>query len=121
MQPEQERPFGGIPQCFYSIGIGKIEKRGRIDSNTLFNEIFNLLLVEKRCFVNPHLVLRERTSFIGTNNSGSAHRFARMHLAHQVVGREHTLHTQSKAEGNAHGKPFGDSHHNYRYSNHSSL
>ena len=41
-----------------------------------------------------------------------------MHLAHQVVGGEHSTHTQSEAKGDAHWESFGHRHHDERYRKH---
>ena len=59
-----------------------------------------------------HQILGQCTGLVGTNHCNGSHRLACMHLAHQVVGGEHTTHVQRQTECHAHRQAFGHSHHN---------
>ena len=67
---------------------------------------------------HSHLILRERSGLVGANHRGGTHRFASVHLAHQVLVLEHTVHTQRQRECHAHRKPLRHTHHNERDGKH---
>ena len=61
--------------------------------------------------VHLHLVLRQRTSFVGTNHGDCSHRFTGMKLAHKIVRLEHSSHIESQGECDGHRQTFWHSHH----------
>ncbi len=46
---------------------------------------------------HTHHVLRQRSRLVGADDGCCPHGFTGMHLAHKVVGLEHTAHTVGKA------------------------
>ena len=70
------------------------------------------------CFADTHLILRQRTCLVSTDDSSSTHRFAGVHLTNQVVALEHTAHGISQTERYCHGQTFGHCHDNHGDSYH---
>ena len=65
-----------------------------------------------------HQVLSQCTGLVGTNHGNGPHGFASMHLAHQVVGLEHTAHVQSQTQSDAHRQTFWHGYYNQCYGHH---
>ena len=59
-----------------------------------------------------HQILCQRTGFVCTDHSDSAHRLASVHLSYQIVSRKHSAHIQRQAKGDAHRQTFGHGHYN---------
>ena len=68
--------------------------------------------------LDPHPVLGKRTGLIGTNHRNGPHRFAGVHLAHQVIRLQHPTHRQRQRERDTHRQPLRNSHHDQSHRNH---
>ena len=108
--------------------VGKVECCGRVDGNAFLDKATLIVIGEfaigngvKVDFVNTHLVLRECTRLVGTDNGGSAHRLASVHFAHEIVGAEHTTHTIGQTQCDGHRKSFGYGYHDERHGYHERL
>ena len=129
MEPQKECTFGGIAQHLQLLRIGEVNRSGRVHRHTFGHELANGSIVVgvivfcavEVGIVNAHLVLRQRTGFVGTNHRSSTHGFASVHFAHQVIGFQHTAHAVGQAERHSHGKSFGHRHYDECHSNHDGL
>ena len=69
-------------------------------------------------FADAHTILRQSSRLVRADHRRGTHRLTSMHLPHQVIGFEHTTHTQRQAEGDAHWKTFRHCHHDQGNGNH---
>ena len=113
-QPQQESTLRGVAEDLVAIQ-GSCTVDGDIQPHAIHLTSYLLHLH------HLHLVLCECAGFVGTDNSGSTHRFAGMHTAHEVVGLQHTTHGIGQRERHRHGQALGDSHHDERDGNHEGL
>ena len=91
-KPEEQCALGGVAQHLGTGGIGEVKRSGRVNGQSFVQHGFRHVLGTGPEFVHAHLVLRECTCLVRTDDCGRTHRFAGVHLAHQVVGFEHPAH-----------------------------
>ncbi len=120
VEPEQERRLGRVAQRL-DLLFREVEERGRVDGDALLDQGAQLVVGQRLVLeviefslVDLHLVLRQRTGLVGTDDGRGAHRLASVHLADQVVGLEHPVHAEGEAEGDAHRQSLGDGDDNQR-------
>ena len=71
--------------------------------------------------LHAHPVLGERARLVGADDRHGTHRFAGVHLAHEIVGFEHPPHRERQREGDAHRQPFGNGHDDHRHRDHEAV
>ena len=118
-QPQQQSPLGGVTQHLHPVGT-LVEVSRRVGGNAFGNNRFDIRVggVVKSSLAHPHLVLGEGSRLVGTDDRSRTHRLAGVHLAHQVVVGQHTLHAHGQTQGHTHGQPLGHGHHDNGHGNH---
>ena len=115
-QPQQQRSFGRITD---HLAVRIEECRG-VRGNPLANQVVDPLLIKFR-LVHTHLIARQRTGLIRADHRNGPHRFAGVHLAHEIVRLEHPAHIDRQRQRHAHRQSFGNCHDDQRDSHHKVL
>ena len=117
IQPKQHGGLGGVAQGLYGAVLAVQVGRGVYGYALAYEHtclVLGQMLVlqwEERGCAYTHLVLCQSARLVGAYYCCGTHRLACMHLAHQVVGLQHTAHAQCQAQRYTHGQSFGHGHH----------
>ncbi len=117
LQPQQQRHLRRVSDPRGSFPFAFLLQEGRRVGRDAFGDDVGACLVELR-FIDLHQILCQGARLVGADDRNRSHRFAGVHLAHEVVCPEHAPHVERKAESNAHGQPFRNGHDDERHGHH---
>ena len=120
VQPKKKSSFRRVTKNLRFALVREINGSSRVYGNTLINNLLRRIAIYFH-LIHAHQILRQRSRLIGTDNSSCSHSLTGMHLAHEVIGLEHTAHTVSQAQSDSHWQSLRHSHNHKCYGNHQCL